>query len=255
MYPRRILLKILRDVWHIKGRAIIIIVITAVSVSIYVGTHTALHSIEQTALQLYADHHLADLQINFIPTTEDELPPFSSEIPGIHRMEQRLILPGSIETNDDKLVASLSIFLDSDQRQEVNQLKIIEGTYLAPDRDDAVLLDYSFARDFGYQVGDIIMLGLQGFFAEYEIIGLAVNPEFLIATASPDLYIPIKGSLGIVYASMDAIENLFGYNIYNNLSVTFAAGADPEEVKHRLEEAFLSQEIEIDSELFQEDLY
>ena len=227
----------------------------SVSVSIYVGTHTALQSIQRTASELYHTQHLSDFQINFIPTTEDELPLLQDQIQGISKLDKRLILPGSIETKEDLLVASLLIFLDRHGTREVNQLKIMEGGYFPSEDEEAVLLDYSFARDYGYHVGDHITLGIQGFFSEFEIVGLVINPEMLISSANPELYIPVKGSLGVVYVPMEVIQNLFGYSIYNNISVIFGTGANSQEVTQHVERQLVDSNIEVDSEFFQDDLY
>jgi len=254
-YPKKIFTKIRRDLFQLKVRAALVIIITAVSVSIYIGTHTALRSIKNTSAKLIKSLQLADLEINILPITSDDLPEIPQGIEGIRGFEKRLILPGSIEAKNDELIASLLIFVDDTKTQEVNKFMIIEGRAPEPAKTTEVLLDYSVARDRGYHVGDKITIGIQGFFSDFEIVGLAVSPEFLISSANPDFYLPIKGSLAIVYTSMDVIKNLFGYSIYNNISVLFDKDADPYIVEKKLRFLLLNKGIEIDKEVFQEDIY
>jgi len=280
MCPKRILVKTLKDFWRIKYRTIAIILTIAVSVIIYIGTHTALRSINGTCARLYRELHLCDLQFNFVPATEDELPKqlfphLAPSVPGIpgraavaaaqavkgaDRLDKRLVLPGSIEAKNDELIATLLIVLDEEKEPEVNQLKIMKGSYFkegehSSGEQSCVLLDYTFARERGYDVGDTITLGVQGFFTEFKVIGLVVNAEHLITSANPDFYMPIKNSLGIAYIPMRTIKNLFGYRIYNNFSLTFAKGADPQSTRKAFENLFMENNIELDSVLFRDDLF
>ena len=299
MCPKRILVKTLKDFWRIKYRTIAIILTIAVSVTIYIGTHTALRSINGTCARLYRQLHLCDLQVNFVPATEDELPKLAAApqpapgVPGIPgrttvaaaqamkgvgRLEKRLILPGSIETKNDELIATLLIVLDEEKEPDVNRLKIMKGSYFKEESHGStfkeeehgstskeeehscadrgsVLLDYTFARERGYDVGDTITLGVQGFFSEFKIIGLAVNAEHLITSANPDFYMPIKNSLGIAYIPMKTIKDLFGYRIYNNYSLTLAKGADLPATRRAFENLLMENNIELDSVLLRDDLF
>lgn len=254
-YPKKILIKILHDLNQIKYRTIVIVLAIAISVSLHIGTQTALYSINGTCRRLYQELHLSDLQFNFIPTTEDELPKKERLGQGIDQCERRLLLPGSIETSPDEIVAGLFIVLDEQNEPKVNQLKIMAGSYFKRDQPNSVLLDYGFAKEHGYRAGDKITLGLQGFFSEFRIAGLVVNAEFLVTSANPDYYLPVKGSLGIVYLPMKNIKEIFGYQIYNNFSLSLAKGADPQKIKSSLDHLFTKSDIELDSIFFQDDLF
>ncbi|MEW5801317.1 MAG: ABC transporter permease, partial [bacterium] len=265
MYPKKFLAKILKDFWRIKYRTTAIILTIAVSVAIYIGTHTTLRSINGTCARLYQELNLADLQFNFVPATEDELPKAARSVEGVERIEKRLILPGSIEAKNDELIATLLVVLDEEKEPEVNRLKIMKGTYFnRGDRKseehegtelNCVLLDYTFAKERGYDVDDRITLGVQGFFTEFKISGLVVNAEHLITSANPDFYMPIKNSLGIAYIPMRVIKDLFGYRIYNNFALTAAQGADIQTIRKSFENLFLKNAIELDGVLFRDDLF
>jgi cell division protein FtsX len=71
---RKLFLYILRNIWQIKARSFLIIVVVASSVSVYAGTYMGLDIIGYTARTLYRELNLSDYQIVFIPVTEDEMP-------------------------------------------------------------------------------------------------------------------------------------------------------------------------------------
>ena len=47
-------------------------------------------------------------------------------------------------------------------------------------------------------------------------------------TANPDVLVPRKGSLGVIYASREALDRTFPDELYNDIVVTFAEDADPQ---------------------------
>ncbi len=253
MFPKKYFKKILLDLWIIKYRTLIIIATIALSVTIYTGTHTALRSIGKTCSTLYESLHLSDLQVNFLPATEDELQNIAWPCPPAS-LEKRLILPGVIEQGENELTASLLVFLDEKKEPMVNQLKIMEGRYFT-NEENSLLLDYQFAKEKGYRPGDEITIGLQGFFSKFKISGLVINPEFLVTSSNPDFYLPVKNSLSIVYLPMQMIKQLFGYKIYNNLSFTFSKKEYSKKFVQFIDTIFTKREIELKSIFFQNDLY
>ena len=242
----RLTLKALRDLWQIKMRAIGIVFLIAAGVSIYAGTYMGLFMMGNTAKTLYKELHLADFQVTFVPVTDDEMPAMEQiiQIEGVDRADSRLILPGSAELKNADTISSLLIFLKSDTHPQVNDLRITSGGYFTDaENKEVVMLEESFANEYGYKVGDTITIGIQGFFSDFKVVGTAINSEYLMWTSNPHFYIPVKGSLGIIYLPLDMIKNIFGYEILNNISLTYARGADPQRVQTSLERILADKEI------------
>lgn len=233
---RKLTSKTLRDLWQIKSRSILIIVIIASGVSVYAGTYMGLGVIGHTARTLFDTLHLSDFQVTFVPVTSDEMPPMDSfeKIRGVDRVDSRLMLPGAIELADGRIVASLFIFLSTDSYPKVNSIKIVSGEYLSSSDNGGIILELGFARELGYKVGDTITIGLQGFFTDAEVRGLAVSSEFLVPV-NPNFILPVRGSLGIVYLPMEIIRELFGYDIFNNVSLTHGDEVDWKDVQKAVE--------------------
>lgn len=253
----KLILKSLRDLWHIKIRTITIILIIASGVSVYAGTYMGLEIIRYTSKVLYKSLHLADLQVNFIPVTDEETPSIKEikKIRGIKGITKRLILPGCIELKNNEIIAALFILLKPNYHPEVNNIKITCGEYLSGEDNEGVVIDVGLAKEYGYKIGDTITIGMQGFFRNVRVRGIAVSPEFLIMTADPSLYIPIKGSLGVIYLSSNIIEDTFGYEIINNISISLYNGVKWGEIQSSLENLLNNEEVEIVEEIPKEEQY
>ena len=242
----KLTIKALRDLWQIKMRAIGIIFLIAAGVSIYAGTYMGLFMMGNTAKALYKELHLADFQVTFVPVTEDEMPDIDEirGIEGVRRADSRLIIPGSIELKNGDTISSVLIFLNSDTHPQVNNLRITSGEYFTDVGDqEVIILEESFAKEYGYKVGDSITVGIQGFYSDFKVAATGINSEYLMWTSNPNFYIPIKGSLGIAYLPLDMIRNIFGYEILNNISLTYQEGAEPKKVQAALEEILAGKEI------------
>lgn len=194
----------------------------AIGVSVYAGTYIGLGIIGYTSQTLYRELNFSDYQILFIPVTEDEMPNRESleSIKGIKRSDSRLMLPGTIELKNGNIIQSILIFLDENTPPRVNNLYILNGKYLSPHEAGAIL-DASFANEYGYSVRDILTIGIQGFYTDIKVRGIGVSPEFLMLSVNPNFFIPMKGSLGVVFLPMSLVKDIFGYRIFNNLSVQF----------------------------------
>ena len=199
-----------------------------------------------TAKTLYKELHLADFQVTFVPVTEDEMPAIDeiTQIKGVDRVDSRLIIPGSMDLKNGDTISSVLIFLNSNVYPQVNALRVTSGEYFTGSEDrEVIMLEESFAREYGYETGDIITVGIQGFYSDFEVVATVINPEYLMWTSNPNFYIPVKGSLGIAYLPLGMIRNIFGYGILNNISLTYKDGAIPTKVQRELEEILADKEI------------
>jgi len=66
---------------------------------------------------------------------------------------------------------------------------------------------------------------------QHRISGIVSSPEFLMANANPEYFLPEKGSLAVIYTSLDRVFDALGFAMVNDLLFTFKQGADPEATK------------------------
>ena len=220
---KKIYKKTIRDLKLLKWNAFLISLTIGSGIAIYAGGFMARDSLFNTRDTYYRELNLADLEINFTPLSEDELPKVE-KLNFVEKIEKRFITPASLETHTGKPLTSMVVYLDPIRLPEVNQLQIIQGTYLSPEDPTGVVIERTLAEIHGYKVGDEITLNPYSFPQKVKIRGIAISPEFLIATSEPDTFILNKGSLGVVFASQRLIEEFFGYPLYNDLLIQYSTG-------------------------------
>lgn len=213
---RKIYLKTLRDMRHMKMRMASIWFLVAVVVFVYAGGFMARESLYHTRDALTDRLKLADVQVIFTPAAPDEMPDLTA-LEKEAAIVKRLDMPGGMELKDGRPLACLVIYLDPQGRPPVNDLQIIQGSFLSPDDENGIVIEKSLADIHGYRIGDTISLNML-FPMDLTVRGIAITPECLITPANPRIPVPSKGSLGIIFASMDLVEKTFGYPLYNDLA-------------------------------------
>ncbi len=227
---RTLWLRPFRDIRQMKIRMSIISLMVAAGVGIYAGGFMSLQTLLHTRDTLCQDLNLADLRVNITPADPSELPPLD-DIAGIDRYEKRLIIPGGIELKDGSPLVSLIFYMDPTRHPGVNDIRILEGSYFDPEDPHGVIIERFLADIHGYRVGDTITLNPYTFPVDVTVVGIGLTPECLIPTIDPMAFLPMKGSLGIIFAPFGLIEEFFGYPLSNDFSFIYEEGVTEETVK------------------------
>lgn len=239
--------KALRDFRRMGLRAWLSFGVLAAGVATYAGGFQAQASIFFTRDYYYDTLKLADLELTLAAADLSELPPWLSALAkgepqaaaavGASAGVVRFLSCGAVELSDRKPVMSLEIYLDPKELPAVDALEIIAGRYLSPDKTDEVVMEEAVAKILGFKVGDGITLNPYNNPEPMTIVGLARTAEFLLPTANPDVLLPSKGSLVVVYRSIDKLTLTFGEPMYNNVVLSFAGHGVSEAQKQRVQAA------------------
>lgn len=220
----------------------LIILIISAGISIHAGGFMSRDTILNTRDGYYNALNLADLEMEFTPLSEEEMPDMS-ELGDSASLLKRLVMPGIIETKKGELLQALVIYIDPESMPEINRLKITGGNFLNDSDNNLVVIERTLAEVHGYSVGDRITLNPYSFPQELTVGGIAISPEFVISTSDPTVLIPSKGSLGVIFASKNLIEEIFGYPLYNQLLFKLKNGTNTGEIKNKVKEKFKEFEI------------
>lgn len=224
-----------RDLRRFKVRSLTIVLMVALGLGTYAGLYMSRESLSHTRDTIYRSLHLSDVRVVTTPSDPSEIPRLE-DIPGVEAVEKRLVVPGSIEQRGGRLLNALIVYLDSARRPQVNNLEIHQGSYLDPVRRNGVVIERSLAEYHGYRIGDRITLNPYTTPTQVEVVGIALSPECLMATSDATVFFPVRGSLGVIFASMELVEEVFGYPLYNEFSFLFREEEDPA----RVEDAILA---------------
>jgi len=236
-------IKSFRNLKEIKWRALLIIFIIGAGISIYAGGFMSRDTILNTRDTYYKELNLADLDMEFTPVAQDEMPD-TETLKNLAVILPRLIIPGTMETKTGELLQTLVVYLDPKSIPDVNRLKLLEGNYLIPSQSNGVVIERTLAEVHGYKVGDIIILNPYSFPQELTVTGIGISPEFVISTSDPTVLIPSKGSLGVIFASKELIEEFFGYPLYNQILFKLKDSNSTEILKQKIRNSFSSLDIQ-----------
>lgn len=235
LVPHPLAAAVLRSAWTMRWRLAAVVSIAAFGLSVYVGTMSAIDSLFNSRDHWYAEGDLADLELRFVSDDDFNVPDLS-HVPGVAGLQKRMIYPGTLGLSDDRRLSMLWIST-RDGGAAINGLTVLEGRALEPGDTDGVLIDRNLARYQGVRVGDSIEVKLGNEQFRVTVRGVAASPEFLLAPANPSLFVPTKGSMGVLFARPEALDKRFGFPLVNSIAFRLAEGADVETVRSEVIEA------------------
>jgi len=221
--------KMLRDLWQIRGRALAVAMTAAAGVGIYAGAGMAIHTGGHTRDVLLGRMQFADLEVQFLPEDVANLPDLGG-IPGVRGVERRLVMPGTVFLKDDSRISGMLVFLEN-PAPTLDRLELVAGRPVDPGDFESAVVERSLAIYHDFAVGDRIRVKVGEKTYDSRVDGVVVSPEYLITTANPDYLLPEKGSLGVIFTSLDRVSDSLGFTMVNDLLFRFEPGADPRAVR------------------------
>lgn len=220
---------VLRDLAHIRANVAAIVLALAVAMTMLAGLEMGLSSLLQTRDHFTSQLRLADLEVRLLPEDVRNLPDWS-DVAGIDRVESRLLMPGTLELGPGRTIAALTVFQRSPEPL-INQLKLLEGHRYPAGATEQAVAERALASYGQVAVGRVLTVKIGSKEYRHEIAGIVSSPEFLVVAANPEYFLPEKGSLGVIYTSIDRVFESLGFIMVNDLLFTFKPGADREQVK------------------------
>ncbi|MFH1288110.1 MAG: FtsX-like permease family protein [bacterium] len=229
---RKINLKMFRNLVHMKLHAVSIALTIACGIGIYSGVDMALKSLYHTRDKIFHDLNFADLEIQFIPEDIHNLPSFS-DIQGIEKVEKRLIFPGIMSLPGDKKIVANMIFLEN-YNPEINKIHLLEGNNFSKKDINEVVAEKTLRDFYGLKQGDTVKVKVGEKEYENKIAGFGVSPEYVTITANPEYFLPEKGSLGVLFTSLDRVSESLGFTMVNDLVFKFKPGVNKKRIEKNI---------------------
>jgi putative ABC transport system permease protein len=228
----RLRIKMTRDLWHMKWRALAIILTLASGVAVYAGFYMGILSLLWTRDSIYRELHFADLEVRFLPDDARNLPDLS-RLDGVTRIERRLVYPGIVRPAGKPPISVVMTSLEV-PTPGIHSFKFLAGRPFRADELDAVVIDASLASYHGYRVGDTVDIKVGEAIYHRRVVGVVITPEYFVSTSNPTYFVPERGSLGFIFGNLEAMSDALGFTLVNDLVFLFDASADPALVKQQV---------------------
>lgn len=229
-------LKLIRDLTHLRGQVLAIVLIVACGIASLVTMLSAYDSLHLTQQAYYQQYRFADVFVQ-LKRAPQRLSDQIAAIPGVQQVQTRVVrdvildVPGLEEPATGRLISV------PEQRLPVlNRLHISQGRYLQPGRQDEVLVSDTFAKANALAVGDTLGAVVNGRWQDLRIVGLALSPEYVYEIRGTDI-LPDNQRFGVLWMGREALGTAFDMDgAFNDVALALTAGAREPEVIFRLDQ-------------------
>lgn len=225
---------VLRSAWRMRYRLVALCLVAAAGFGVYVGVYSAIDSLLAERDHAFSEGNLADLEFRFAPEDLQRIPDLS-QLEGIAETENRLVFPGQLQFPSAPPLFSMLVTSDPKNGGRINRIRILEGNGLDASHPEAVVIDRNLASFHHLHPGDSLKLILADETYNLRVAGIGLSAEFLLAPANPRIFIPSKGSLGVLYAVPGLIQDRVGIPLSNSLLVKIKPGANADEVQSAIQ--------------------
>ena len=223
-------LKLFRDLNHLKGMVIAIVLVMACGVGLFVMYLSTTDSLRVTRNSFYQEYRFADMFAG-LKRAPENVKRRILEIEGVQDVETRIVSAASLDIEGfPEPVQGLMLSVPGGRQPQMNRLYLKEGRLVAPFSDDEVVVSEAFATEHGLGPGDRLRATLNGRRKTLTIVGIALTPEY-IYQLTPGSIVPDYKRFGILWMERVALASAFDMEgAFNDLVLTLAAGVDEERV-------------------------
>lgn len=226
-----------RELFHTTSRLVSVIIITALAVCMNVGLSGISDNGHRILDGYFAEQNVASYWITGTGFDSRDIRELQT-IVAIEKMQPRVAM--DVESRYDEDI-TLELFAVTDYA--INTPLIMEGRY--PDDPREMMLSDVFAEKNGLKIGDTYeMKLLSGAILKKTICALIKSPEGLnhynAANLTPDL-----GAYGFAYMDENALSDVLGKHLYNQICVKTAPGIDDAAFKRAVNAALGNKALNI----------
>lgn len=228
-------LKLLRDLWHMRGMAFAISLVLIGGVSTFVMSRVTYESLKATQARYYIDQRFADVFASLVRAPEAVSGRFM-ELPGVNQVETRVVAPVNLEIEgfDDPVTGKI-VSLPEFGAPRLNVPYLRRGRLPAPSADDEIAISEDFADAHGFQPGDRLVAMIKGRRQLLVIVGIALSPEYMYAIP-PGALFPDFERYGILWMNRKALATAYDMDgAFNDITFSLQRGASKRDVIDRVD--------------------
>ena len=226
--------KLFRDLLHMRGQVLAIVLIVACGIASLVTMMSTYHSLKLTQEAYYSQYRFADVFVQ-MKRAPESLTPQIENIPGVMAVQTRVVkdvtlaVEGLAEPATGRLMG-----IPAQPTVMLNDVFIRTGRY--PERGDEVLASEAFVLANQLQLNDTVGAIVNGRWQPLRIVGTALSPEYIYEIRGTEI-VPDNKRFGILWMPRDALSTAFDLKgAFNNLSLTLMPGASEAEVIFQLDQ-------------------
>ena len=228
-------LKLLRDLWHMRGQVLAIAAVIAGGVATLVMALSTYDSLLTTRDHFYRDYRFAQV-FTTLKRAPDTVAGRLAEIPGVERLETRVVALVKLEVAGfTDPVTGVLTSVPNLGAPRLNTLHLKRGRWPTPYSGDEAIVSDTFADAHGLHPGDRIHAVINGKRKVLTLVGVALSPEYVYQIA-PGAMFPDFKRYGVLWMGRHALAAAYDMEgAFNSVSLTLTPGADEQQVIDRLD--------------------
>ncbi len=218
--------KLFRDLWRLRGQVLAIALVIASGVATLFMAIATVEALQDTTETYYQRYRFADVFANVV-RAPDRVADRIARLPGVQLVDKRISEFASVDIEgfDEPVIGQL-VSIPQHGQASLNQLVLRKGAWVSLNRDDQVIVNEPFADAHDLSLGDRISIVLEGKKKSFEVVGIALSPEFIYAMG-PGALLPDDHRFGIFWIAKDVLAAAYDLNnAFNSLSLSLAHNTD-----------------------------
>lgn len=228
-------LKLLRDLWRMRGQALAIALVLAAATATFVLSMGVHRSLSETRDAYYARNHYAEIFAGMTRAPRSIVTRVR-KIPGVQRAEGTILQYATLDFPKRNIpVRALINSVNEHGQTQLNQVTLQKGRMPRAGEASEVVVDDAFAKANQLAPGDSVDALIYGSKQRLDIVGIGLAPNYIYSIAPGDL-IPDNSRFGIFWMGEQALEAVTDRTeAINSLSLTLERGASQADVIRQID--------------------
>lgn len=211
MVVSRLNLKLLRDITSSPLMFGGIVFLLMVGIGLFTASYDLFLNLESSYAYSYHRLNLADFTIP-VQSAPKEIIFSLRRVPGVRDVDGRTVEEIEIdqpESASRKVIGRIISIPDTGEPQ-VNQLKLVSGSYPGQAAVREILLEASFAEFHHYKPGDFLSMVEEGEKIRFRVVGIVQSPEYVYVVQGREYPLPTPRTFGVMWMRKSMVDELFG---------------------------------------------
>jgi putative ABC transport system permease protein len=223
-------MKLVRDLWRIRGQALAIAAVIACGVATVVMAFGVQLSLTEIRDAYYDRYRFADVFAR-LERAPEYIKSELEGIPGVHSVDIRVVEDVTLEIEGyERPVSGRLVSLPDREGEGLNAITLRWGRLPAPGRLDEAVVSEAFAEAHALEPGGFVRAKMNGRVRDLKLVGVGLSPEYVYIMGVGQL-VPDNKSFGVLWLDHDALEGAFDLrNAFNDVSLDIMHGAKERDV-------------------------
>ncbi|NNC40971.1 MAG: ABC transporter permease [Acidimicrobiia bacterium] len=220
--------KLWRDIRRHRAQFIAVAVTVFLGVTMFVASYDSYLNLDASYQATFTEYRFAN--VTYVGGDVEKLAGLVSGVGGVESVTVRTVADQPLRIGSVKMLGRV-VGVPADLQADVNQLKVLEGSYLAT--GSSILVEEHMANHFDLSPGDSVDILAGDDWISAPVAGIVSSPEYIWPARNRQELITTPDNFGVVFATEETTRTLTATGP-NELAVYFEGGAENDGLEEQL---------------------